>query len=126
MKNPTPDVSKAIVEARAEGKGVYPIYFYITINNCTSHSLYSHHSPCIKNIFLLLFTDADKKPVEDLTSLAAQNIENVLSKTQPISRGILLNVRQSWLKEWGSDSGIPSRGYDEGTANRGNFKIIQI
>ena len=85
---------------------MYILYtiFYITINNITSHSLYSHHSPCIKNIFLLLFTDADKKPVEDLTSLAALNIEDVLSETQSMSRGILLNVRHSWLKEWGSDA----------------------
>ena len=49
--------------------------------------------------FPLSFTDADKNPVEDLTSLAALDIEDILSKTNSISRGILFNVHQSMLKE---------------------------
>ena len=43
-------------------------------------------------------------PVEDLTSLAALDIEDILSKTDSISKGVLFNVHQSVLKEWGPDS----------------------
>ena len=51
--------------------------------------------------FPLSFTDADKSPAEELTSLAAVDIEDILSKTNSISRGVLFNVHQSMLKEWG-------------------------
>ena len=44
---------------------------------------------------LLLFTDADKKPAEDLTRLAALDVEGVLAKTQDISKDVLFNVHQS-------------------------------
>ena len=56
------------------------------------------------NYFPLSFTDADKNPVEDLTSLAALDMKDILSKTDSISRGVLFNMHQSVLKEWGPDS----------------------
>ena len=42
-----------------------------------------------------------KKPVEDLTSVAALDIMDILSKTDSISSGVLFNVHPSMLKEWG-------------------------
>ena len=49
--------------------------------------------------------DADKNPAEDVTSLAALDIEDILSKTSFVSRGgVLFNVHQSMLKEQGPAS----------------------
>ena len=58
LRNPTPDVSKAIAEAKAKGKHVYPILyivFFFTTNypRSTSHSLYSYDLPCIINFIII-------------------------------------------------------------------------
>ena len=39
-----------------------------------------------------------------LTKLAALDIDNLLIKTQSISKDVLFNVFQALLKEWGQDS----------------------
>ena len=77
-------------------------YFSITIQ----YLLLIHHFLTIYLILLILSLsiDADKKHAEDLTSLATLDIEDILAKTQSIGRGVLLNVCQSLLKEWGADS----------------------
>ena len=70
--------------------------------------------------FPLLFTDADRKTAEDLTSVAALDIEDILTKTDSISRGVLFNVHQSVLKEWGPESlWVSARGQDAEVTNRG-------
>ena len=46
-------------------------------------------------IFPLPFSDADKKPANDFMKL---------TETKEISKGILFNVQQSLLQEWGPDS----------------------
>ena len=53
---------------------------------------------------LLLFTDADKKPAEDLTSHTTLDVQDIVTKTHAISKGVLFNVHQSKLKEWRADS----------------------
>ena len=46
----------------------------------------------------------DKQPSDNLTKLAALDIDNLLTKTPDISKGVLFNVCQAILKEWGPDS----------------------
>ena len=52
----------------------------------------------------LLFPDANNKPPDDLTKSATIDVEDILAKTGDISKGILFQVCQSLLKEWGADS----------------------
>ena len=40
-----------------------------------------------------MLPDADKKPADDLTKLAALDMDTLFSKTKGISKGILFNVR---------------------------------
>ena len=63
-----------------------------------SHS--SYHLQC----FLPALTDADKQPADSLTKVAALDIDNLLIKMPGISKGILFNIWQVLLKEWGPDS----------------------
>ena len=51
-----------------------------------------------------LLIDADKQPADSLTKVAALDIDNLLIKTPGINKGILINVQQALLKEWGPDS----------------------
>ena len=55
-------------------------------------------------MFLMLFSDADKEPADNLTKLAATDVDDLLSKTRGINKGVIYNVHQSLLKEWGLDS----------------------
>ena len=55
-------------------------------------------------MFLMLFSDADKEPANDLIKLAVTNVDDILSKTKGISIGVIYNVCQSLLKEQGPDS----------------------
>ena len=51
-----------------------------------------------------LHTDADKQPADSFTKVAALDIDNLLIKTPDISKGILFNIEQALLKEWGPGS----------------------
>ena len=51
-----------------------------------------------------MLSDANKKPADTLTKLAALDMDNLFAKTKGISKGVLYNVQQSLLKEWGPDS----------------------
>ena len=51
-----------------------------------------------------MFSDADKKPADNLTKLAALDMDALFSRTKGISKGVLFNIRQSLLKDWGPDS----------------------
>ena len=52
----------------------------------------------------MLFPDANNKPVDDLTKLATNDVEDILAKMGDISKGILFHVCHSLLKEWEVDS----------------------
>ena len=67
------------------------------------HFISSPITPIIFNVSHLL-TDADKQPADSFTKVAALNIDSVLVKMPGISKGILLNVWQALLKEWGLES----------------------
>ena len=104
LENPTPDVSRAIAEAEATSKGGYFHIFYTSLTMFkTFHFSSSTITPITLNVSHLLI-DADKKPADNLTKLAALDIDNLLVKMQSISKGVLLNVQQTLLKEWGPDS----------------------
>ena len=51
----------------------------------------------------MLFLDADKEPADNLTKLAAIDVDDLLSKTRGISKGVIYSVHQSLLKERGPD-----------------------
>ena len=53
---------------------------------------------------LHLLTDADEQPADNLSTVAAMDIESLLSKTSEISKGAIYNIHQSLLKEWGPES----------------------
>ena len=46
-----------------------------------------------------MFSDADKEPADNLTKLAAMDVDDLLSKTRGISKGVIFNVQQSPLNE---------------------------
>ena len=103
LENPTPDVSKAIMEAEAAGKGRCSrfLHFINNYQNFTSHpSLIT--SIVLSTSYVLL--DADNKPTDNLTKLAAIHVDGLSSQTRGISKGVIFNVWQSLLKEWGPDS----------------------
>ena len=52
----------------------------------------------------MCFQVADQKPADNLTKLADIDVDDLVSKTRGISNGVLFNVWQSLLKEWGPDS----------------------
>ena len=54
-------------------------------------------------MFLMLFSDSDKETADNLTKLAVTNVDDLLSRTGDISKGVIYNVHQSLLKDWGSD-----------------------
>ena len=52
----------------------------------------------------MLFSDANKESANNLTKQAVTDVDDLLSKTRGISKGIIYNVHQSLLKERGPDS----------------------
>ena len=55
-------------------------------------------------MFPMLFTDANKEPADNLTKLAVTDVDDLLCWTRGLSKGIIYDVHQSLLKEWGPDS----------------------
>ena len=51
-----------------------------------------------------MILDADKEPADNLMKLAVIDVDDLLSKTGGIRKGVIFNVHQSLLKEWGTDS----------------------
>ena len=104
LENPTPDVSRAIAEAEAVSKGRHFHSFYTFLKKIRAFHFISYHiTPITLNVPHLL-ADADKQPADSLTKLAALDVDNLLIKTQGISKGVLFNVQQALSKEWGLDS----------------------
>ena len=92
LENPTPDVSRAIVEAEATGKGRHSHSFYTFLKMIrASHVISSPISHITFNVSHLL-TDADKQPADSLMKLAALDIDNLLVRMPGISKGVLFNV----------------------------------
>ena len=77
------------------------LHFYTSHQNSSplnlSNYLYHLHS-------LTYAPDADNKPADNLTKLAALDMDTLFFKPKGISKGVLFSVRQSLLKEWGPDS----------------------
>ena len=104
LENPTPDVSRAIVEAKATGKGRHSHNFHTFLKVIRAfHFISSPITHIIFNVSHLL-ADADKQPADSLTKAAALDIDNLLPKMPGISKGVLFNIWQALLKEWGPDS----------------------
>ena len=74
-----------------------------------------------------LLTDADKQSADSLIKIAVLDIDNLLVKTPGISKGILFNIQQVLLKEWGPDSlGIPPEDTMQELLTGGNFQFFSI
>ena len=54
----------------------------------------------------MMETEADtpSKPTESQKHITAYDVEKLLSKSSMLSKGLLLQLRQSLTKEWGSSS----------------------
>ena len=122
LKNPTPDICRATAEAEAASKGKHPHSFHTFLEMI--RAFYFISSPIIPFALNVphLYTDADKQPADNLTKVAALDIDNLLTKTPDISKGVIFQCLISPIKGMRSRFfGCPSRGYYAGTVNRGNF-----
>ena len=54
----------------------------------------------MSNVFHL-FIGAEEQLADNLTKVAAIDINNLLTKTSDISKGVMYNICQTLLKEWG-------------------------
>ena len=63
-------------------------------------------SPSADVLKTLTETEADtsSKPLENLQHIAAYDVEKLLSTSSGLSESLLLQLRQSLTKEWGSSS----------------------
>ena len=62
-----------------------------------------------------------KQPADNLSKVAALDIESLLMKTSDISKGVIYNIWQSLLKEWGPKHS--PRRHHAATIHRGNFNF---
>ena len=62
-------------------------------------------------MFLMLFSDADKEPANNLTKLAVTDVDYLLSKTKGISKGVIYNVSVSAKGMGARFLGCSTRGY---------------
>ena len=92
LKNPTPDISRAIAEVEATGKGTYPYSFHTFLEMIRAFQFISSPNTHITFNVFHLFIDADEHPADNLTTVAALDINNLLTKTADISKGVLFNV----------------------------------
>ena len=88
LENSTPDVSKPIMETKAAGKGICS-RFYISQQLPKFHfsSLFNYFYHVLNTSYV--FSDANKEPADNLTKLAAVDVDDLLSKTRGISRGVI-------------------------------------
>ena len=92
LKNPIPDISRAIAEAEATGKGEHSHSFHIFLEMIRAfHFISPPISPFALDLSHL-YTDADKQPADSLTKVAVLDIDNLLTKMPDISKGVLFNV----------------------------------
>ena len=50
-----------------------------------------------------LLIDADRQPANNLSKVAVIDINSLLTKMSDISKGIIYNIQQTLLKEWGPE-----------------------
>ena len=79
------------------------IYFHLISIQIFTHSSNQFLFPFTVNIFPLSI-DADKQLADNLSQIAAFNVENLLLETSETRKGAIDNVCQSLLKEWGPES----------------------
>ena len=104
LKNPTLDVSRAIEEVEVAGKVRYPHSSHTFLESIRAFYFISSPNTHITFNVFHLFTGADEQPADNLTEVAALDIDNLLTKTSDISKGVLYNVQQTLLKECSPDS----------------------
>ena len=85
-------------------KGNYPQNSHTLLNLSTAFYFRSFSNTQITFNVFHLFIDPDEQQADNLTKVAAIDINNLLTKTSDISKGILYNIQQILLKEWGPDS----------------------
>ena len=73
----------------------------VLFSNQAEHYISSFSNTPISFYVFHLFTDADKQPANNLSKVATIGIESLLTKTSNISKGMIYNIQQSLLKEWG-------------------------
>ena len=56
------------------------------------------------NVSFFHILDLTSKPMENLEQIAAFDVEKLLSKSSTLSENLLLQLRQSLTKEWGTGS----------------------
>ena len=56
------------------------------------------------NVPFFLILDITSKPMESLEKIATFDVEKLLSKSSTLSVNLLLQLRQSLTKEWGTGS----------------------
>ena len=90
--NPTPEIHKAISEAKTIGRGIFSSNFptnlhkLVKLSHILQHiSFYSHH-------LFPLSTDADKQPANSLSKIAAFIMEDLLLETSESTKGAINNV----------------------------------
>ena len=116
LKNPSPDVSRAIAEAETTGKGKYPHSSHTFLELIRAfYFISSTHTHITFSVFHL-FTGADEQPADNLTKVAALGISTLLIKMSDISKGILYYVQQTLLKNgvqilWVFFQKIPYKSY---------------
>ena len=99
LENPTPDVSRDTAEAEAASKGRQSCSFYTFLIMIKAFLFTSPITPLSLYVSHLL-ADANQQPPDSLTKLVALEIDNLLVKTQGVSKGVLFNVQKALLKEW--------------------------
>ena len=92
LRNPTPDVSRAIAEAEATSKGKHPHSFHtFLVMIIVFYFISSPIIPFTLNV-VHFYTDVEKQPADTLTKVMALDIDNLLTKMPDISKGVLFNI----------------------------------
>ena len=78
------------------------ISFFRSVNSKIRSNSHSIHFP--SDVIFFSNLDLASKPTESLEQIAAFDVEKVLSKSATHSENLLLQVRQSLTKEWGTGS----------------------
>ena len=104
LLNPSVVILEAMAEMEATRTGKIVYLFQIPSNHWFPKQNYIHlihfHS-CFPFSFIL---DTTSKPTESLEQIAAFHIEKLLSRSSALSENLLLQLRQSLTKEWGTGS----------------------
>ena len=103
LLDPTPKIT----ELSQRQKLLAKVYFYKTF------LLFSKNQaelPILDSQYLHLFQcplsihRCNEQPADDLSKVAAMDIDSLFSKTSKISKGVIYNIHHSLLKEWGPES----------------------